>query len=342
MELMVAYSTTSLHLSIADSNPPLMRYDPAADYYAQKTAISARFRELLGMPEKMTAPVPLIEYCEQSNPEYDEIRFAFESEPGFFVPAHMLLPKNVYGMRRAQVPAVITLQGHSSGMHISLGRAKYPGDEESIAGDRDFAVQAVRRGFAAIAMEQRGFGELRGDIDCGPAGRCHHLSMQALMLGRTMIGERAHDVGRLIDALGAFEELDLSRLGLMGNSGGGTASFYTTCVEPRIKIAMPSCSFCMNRRSIFAMYHCCCNYVPGMLKYVDMCDLSILIAPRPLVIVAGRADKIFPIESVLEGFETVQKIYAQAGAPGNCRLIIGEGGHRFYAEQGWKAFGEYV
>ena len=69
-----------------------------------------------------------------------------------------------------------------------------------------------------------------------------------------------------------------------------------------------------------------------------MADLAGLIAPRPLIVVAGRADPIFTISGVEEAFDTIQQIYRAAGVPDQCRLIIGEGGHRFYAAQSWPVF----
>jgi hypothetical protein len=35
---------------------------------------------------------------------------------------------------------------------------------------------------------------------------------------------------------------------------------------------------------------------------------------------------------VEETFETIGRIYRATGAPDRCRLVIGEGGHRFYAD----------
>ena len=72
-----------------------------------------------------------------------------------------------------------------------------------------------------------------------------------LLLGRTMIGERVWDVSRANDALGAFPEVDVDRVACMGNSGGGATTFYAACLEPRIRVAMPSCSVCTYRDSIF-------------------------------------------------------------------------------------------
>jgi hypothetical protein len=228
-------------------------------------------------------------------------------------------------------------------MHISLGRARYAGDAESIAGDRDFARQAVREGYAALALEQRCFGERKDarptEVSHFERG-CRHATMVALLLGRTMIGERVWDVSRAIDALNDFPEVDTGRIGCMGNSGGGTVTYFAACLEPRISIAMPSCYVCTFRDSIGRIDHCEDNYIPGALRYFEMGDLACLIAPRPLVVVAGRDDPIFPIAGVLETFDTIRRIYAAAGAADRCRLIVGEGGHRFYAAQAWPAFRE--
>ena len=43
----------------------------------------------------------------------------------------------------------------------------------------------------------------------------------------------------------------------MGNSGGGTTTFYVGCLEPRVKYVMPSCSVCTYEDSIGAMEHLC-------------------------------------------------------------------------------------
>jgi len=328
------YTVTELHMDQCINAPRLMKYDPNKDLESQRKAMSEKFRELLGIPEVIKEAKPIVEYIDKSRADYDEIRFKFETEPNFFVPAHLLLPKGTIGSGN-KLKTVICLQGHSTGMHISLGVPKFEGDEKTIAGDRDFAIQAVREGYAAIAMEQRCFGELEGKIKSSSAGRCHHPSMQALLLGRTTIGERAYDVGQLINACKEFPELDLDNIALMGNSGGGTATYYTSCVEPRIKAAMPSCAFCTVKDSIFAMHHCQCNYIPGYLKYFEMQDLALLIAPRPLIIVCGKEDPIFPLHGVQEGYAEVKQIYERMGALDNLTLVIGDGGHRFYAPQGW-------
>lgn len=287
----------------------------------------------LGLPFEWVPAAPSIEWTREE-PGYTETRFVFQSEQDITVPCHLLLPD---GAQHEKLPMIICLQGHSTGMHISLGRPIYPGDAESIAGDRDFARQAVARGYAALTVEQRGFGE-SGGTPKGPD--CQQVAMQALLLGRTLIGERVWDVSRAIDAVGElFPVIDINRVAVMGNSGGGTTTIYTAAVDTRIAAAMPSCSICGFLPSIGAQVHCTCNYVPGIMQDFDMAELAGLVAPRPLVIVSGKDDSIFPIASAVEQYEIARdQYYARANAQETIVHVIGQGGHRFYAEEGWQAF----
>ncbi|HQD40961.1 MAG TPA: alpha/beta hydrolase family protein, partial [Bacillota bacterium] len=272
---------------------------------------------------------------EEDRDFYREIRFLFAAEEGADVPCHLLIPQRGEGPH----PVVICLQGHTSGMHISFGSPKYPGDEDSIAGGRDFALQAVKQGYAALALEQRCFGERR-DQRKGATKQfsCHHGSLTALLLGRTMVGERVWDVSRAIDALAEFPQVDRERIGCMGNSGGGTITFYAACVDERIKIAMSSCSFCTYRHGRCAVDHCICGYLPGVLKYFEMGDLAGLIAPRAFIVVAGEKDHLSPIAGVREAFAAAEALYKAAGAEDKIKLVIGSGGHRFYPQEAWPVF----
>ena len=329
-------SLYDLHISLIPK--PALSYDPAKPLAPQREAADRVFRSLLGydkMPERTAPPSVRIEFVSDDDPRFTETRFSFESEPGFFVPAHLLVPKKPSPLAEGgKLPVMICLQGHSSGMHISIGREKFPGDAETIAGGRDFALQAVDRGYVAIAMEQRGLGELKH------GGGCLLPASQALLIGRTLLGERIYDITRLIDAIetGLCENADPSRVCLMGNSGGGTATWHAAALEHRLAAVMPSCAFCLYTKSIYAMDHCICNHIPHILEFLEMPDLAMLSAPTPVVIVCGREDGIFPLDGVLKGYETVQAVYAAAGASDACRLVIGEGGHRFYPDDAWGVF----
>lgn len=312
---------------------PSMAYSEDTEFAEWQKQARIKLEELLGLP---------LEHCDidfkvlqnEDEEEYQRVIFEFQSEPGYYVPCTLLVPKNI----KTPLPGVICLQGHSNGAHISLGVPKFPEDEEDIAGGRDFALQAVREGYCAIAIEQRYMGAKGQRKDSGaPACIKDNASMASLLIGRTAVGERVWDVHRLIDVieqhLSAY--IDVNRIICMGNSGGGTTTFYASCYDERICLSMPSCAVCTYEDSIMAMYHCPCNFIPNIRKYFDMGDLGCLIAPRPLVIVCGEKDPIFPVDGVKKTFETIQSAYKKIGRKDLCHLVIGSGGHQFYPSDAW-------
>lgn len=317
---------------------PSMSFDAMQDFETQKRALRNKLEELIQIPPRDGACVPMIEYEDDTDPRFDEIRFLTETQKGFFVPSHLLLPKN----RTGKIPLVVCLQGHSPGMHVSLGREPYPSKTPiEIKGDRDFALQAVARGYAALAMEQRGFGEL--NFDPNKSYSCHMLTWQAAMMGKTLIGERLCDISGVLDAIGrGFDCIDMTRIGSMGNSGGGTSSFFAACVDERIKVCMPSSAFCSFVDAWGSIHHCDCGYVHGLLTYMEMHDMAAMIAPRPLIAVNGIHDPIQPFESAKAAFEKVKDIYSVAGAPDACAMVVGPEGHRFYADLAWDVFARYI
>lgn len=317
---------------------PSMAYDGKMPFYEWQAKAKQKLSELLGM-EKFEKCDPMfnIEYKKELD-WANEIRFTFQSEENYHVPCHLLIPKNAKG----KLPVVICLQGHTSGMHISLGIEKFPDDARHIStGDRVFAKRIIEEGYIALVLEQRGLGECSNrDVN---GGGCYNASTAALIMGRTTIGGRVWDVSRAIDILETeFPDIYSGYCICMGNSGGGTATFYASCLEERINASMPSCAVCSFEESIGAMRHCICNFVPHIREYFDMGDLGGLIAPRKLVSVSGELDHGFLISGSKKAAETTRELYRTAGCEDSFRHVIGEEGHRFYADAAWPVLNELI
>ena len=312
---------------------PSMRYNGDRPFAEWQRDARKKLAELLGINNvNRTADKKLnIEYKKEEK-GYTEYRFTLESEPGYRFPCVMRVPTGKSG----KIPLLLCLQGHATGMHVSLGKPIYPGDEETISGgDRDFVVRGVKEGYASVAIEQRNFGEM-GARESDGEPMCHVSSMSAIISGRTTIAERICDVSAVIDVIEeSFDFIDANDVTLMGNSGGGTATYYAACMDERIKMAIPSCAVCTYKHSIAAMFHCTCNFIPNIANYFDMGDLGGLIAPRKLVVVNGKQDDIFPVEGVRESMDIISSLYSAAGVPDNCALVTGPEGHRFYADLSW-------
>ena len=323
----------NVHEFLAEHNSPLLAFDEKADYGAWKKKIKEKFIELTGLDKIAQNSCDLSVQIEEDTitDGYRKIRFTFESEKGSVVPCYLLLPDE----GRGKHPLVVVLQGHTSGFHNSLGIAHSQNDKDGLPRNA-FAVQAVKNGFAALAIEQRGLGE-RAPIRQRRIFEqsCTFPAMNALLLGRTIIGERVWDISRAIDCMENFDAVDVSEIVVTGNSGGGTASFYAACYDERISLCVPSCAFCEYKDSIMFMYHCPCNIIPHAYEYFEMSDLACLIAPRKLSAFAGRYDAIFPIEGVKKAFGKAKRIYQKENVEENARLIVTEKDHYWCDDLIW-------
>ena len=326
------FSPSEYHRYIMERTEQSMKYC-GGDVKQWQGKLRRKLRGLLGdMPEKRVS-LNVRKLWKRSHKLGTIEKIVFTSEPYSDVSAYVCIPEDL----KPPLPFMICLQGHSTGMHNSIGVKREDETQPlDVEGDRDFAVGCMERGIAALCIEQRSFGE-RGERlqkQVSPHG-CHDATMHALMLGKTLIGERVYDVDRGIDYLSSRGDVNMKRIGVMGNSGGGTISLFSAALLSRISVAMPSCYFCTFRDSIMSIYHCADNYVPGLFRYAEMSDIMGLFAPRPLVIVAGKEDTIFPIQGVRKAFRNLKAIYRACGAEKHCHLVVGEEGHRFYAQKAW-------
>lgn len=261
-------------------------------------------------------------------------RWVLWTEPTVPLPFVLLRPKISSGKR----PLVITPHGHGKNTESYAG--VYTSDEDrkfNEDGQRDVAVQAVKKGYLAIAPTARGFGETRSDADLKSdrTSSCRTQMLQNLLVGRTAIGERVWDVSKLIDW--ALQNLPVQEQNIIvtGNSGGGTTSLFAAACDTRISIAVPASYFCTFEKSIGSLEHCPCNYLPGMLQLGEMSDVAGLVAPRAFCAVNGVEDDIFPITATRTAYAELQKIYKAAGVPDHCNLYEGDGGHRYYSDGAW-------
>lgn len=253
------------------------------------------------------------------------------------MPLYLLIPKGA----KEPLPTVLAFHGHGYGVKDIVGLWEDGSERETPDGlHRDFAVELCKRGFAVAAPEIACFGERQTDFSSLKMGQdaptsCMHAAMLASHLGGSVAGLRVRDSRRLIDYLETRSEFDTARLGVMGISGGGMLSFFTSCVEPRIKACVISGYYSMFKDSIHAMHHCGCNYVHGLHRFGEMYDLVGLIAPRPLFIEAGTRDPIFPLEAVRASAVKTEDVYRVFAAEDRLGADYFEGRHRI---EGHKAY----
>ena len=274
--------------------------------------------------------------------DYLREKIVLRTGPHSQMPVYLLLPKEA----PRPLPSVVAFHGHGYGVKDIVGLWEDGGERDVPDGyHKDFGVALCRAGFAVAAPEISGFGERqtdfsRLDLGQGSPSTCAHMAFLAFHLGTSVVGIRVGDGLRLVDYLETRPEFDTGRLGAMGISGGGMHTFFSTCIDERIRACVVSGYYSSFRESILAMHHCPCNYVPGLAEFGEMHDLAGLIAPRPMLVEAGTHDPIFPVSAVRSGLARARRVYGVFGAGGPVEADIFSGRHQISGARAYDFLGE--
>jgi dienelactone hydrolase len=310
------------------------RANSRADAEEWQKALRSKLTELIGGFPAQRQPLRPIVLETRTFSGYTREKIVFDSAPGVSVLAYVLLPEKA----RRPAPVMICVPGHGRGVDDIVGIDDRGRDRTDKAGyQHDFAIQVAEAGMGAVAIEPMGFGCRRDPINSRQGlsrKACDPASGGALLVGQTMIGWRVWDVMRTLDYVASRSELDQSRVGCMGISGGGTVTLFSTALDPRIRVALVSGYLNTFRDSIGSLTHCTDNYVPGILNWAEMHDIAGLIAPRPLFVESGEKDNIFPIRASVESFKEVQKIYSVFGAADRVEQEVFPDEHLFWGRRG--------
>ena len=246
--------------------------------------------------------------------------------------------------RRASRAWVVCLQGHNSGMHNSIGVDK---EKEcfryDVAKGSEFVKWCFENGFSALCIEQRCFGE-RSELtqEKRSPHQCHDAALNSLLLGRTLMGERLSDVQlgiALLEREYREDTLPL-KIGVMGNSLGGSVSIYANALLNEVRFAIAGSCVCSFDESLVKIYHCADLYIPRIRQYFEFGDIVGLAAPKPTIIVQGKNDPIFPWEGCKSAINRATEIFDRFDAKSNLVVKIDQGSHRFYPDLATEAVRE--
>jgi dienelactone hydrolase len=323
-------------LDLYAAAPRRLRFQARTRSEAEKwqQTLRSKLTELVGGFPTERQPLRPITLETRTFPGYSREKIVFDSRPGVSVLAYLLLPEKA----KRPTAAMICVPGHGRGVDDIVGIDDTGRERTDKAGyQHDFAIQVAEAGMAAVAIEPLAFGCRRDPINARQGlsrKACDPAAGGALLVAQTMIGWRVWDVMRTIDYIATRAELDSSRIGCMGISGGGTVTLFSTALEPRIRAALVSGYLNTFRDSVGSLAHCIDNYVPGILNWAEMHDLAGLIAPRPLFVESGEKDNIFPIRASIESFNKVREIYQVFGAPDRIEQEVFPAEHSFWGKRG--------
>ena len=248
-------------------------------------------------------------------------KLIYESLPEFYVTAALYLPKGIVSPQ----PAVVFVHGHSD-----LGKS-YPVYQA-------VCVDLAANGFVVLAVDPPGQGERfqyfdpeKGERIIGGCTTEHTYAGLQFTLGGASIGRHfIWDVMRGIDYLETRPEVDPTRIGLTGNSGGGTQSCLLMMSEPRFAASVP-CTFVMTLESYMKTGQAQDSeqIVPGcFVNGPDHDDYITAMAPKPVLVGAAAYD-YFPIEGAIEAVDRAKRIYALYDAEDKVDITIAPTRHQY-------------
>ena len=123
-----------------------------------------------------------------------------------------------------------------------------------------------------------------------------------------------HDAMRGIDYLISRPEVDAAKIGVTGNSGGGTQASLVMLVDPRVAAAAPA-TFIMNRETYqrTGQPQDAEQIWPGFTgAALDHEDILLAMAPKPVCVLAVTSD-FFPIEGTRRTVTRSRRIWELSG-----------------------------
>src|SRR5690625_2745004 len=299
--------------------------------------LKRNFKEILGDFEDYKGPLNHCELERVDMGSYERLRIEINTlSPSLKMPVYVLLPKE---KSKHKLPAVLAIHGHGYGSKATVGLnpdGSIKTDEEY---HKDFAIELVNRGIVVFVPELVGFGDRKLKADQGVGSpednSCYMIASQLLLVGKTLAGLRIQECIRIIDYVETFDIIEPSKIGMMGISGGGLVTAFTSALDERLKATVVSGYANTFKASIMDRRHCLDNHFPNVLGYAEMPDLIGLIAPRALFIEAGDQDHLFPVKYVEQAIDTLTNIYQSFEAEQRLEHHIFAGEHEICGERSY-------
>ncbi len=285
------------------------------DWNRQKDGYRAQLHEMLGLdplPPKTDLKATVTGKIE--HPEFTVEKLHFQSMPGLFVTANLYVPKKLV----KPAPAILYVCGHAL---VKTNGVSY-GNKVAY---QHWGSWFARNGYVSLVIDTVQLGEIEG---------LHHGTYREGMWwwnsrGYSSAAAEAWNCIRALDYLETRPEVDPTRFGVTGRSGGGAYSWWIAALDERIKAACPTAGIADLQNHVVdgtVEGHCDCMFMVNTYRW-DYAQVAALVAPRPLLIVNTDKDTIFPLDGVGRLHATMRKIYDLNNAPEKLGLIITEGPH---------------
>ncbi|MBZ5591543.1 MAG: alpha/beta hydrolase family protein [Acidobacteriia bacterium] len=328
-----------------------------------------RYREALLQPDTGATPRAVI----QHHIEFDGLaieHLQWQLPYGPPTEALVLKPAGTTG----PLPGILALHDHGGNKYFGvrkitrISKAQHPlmlTHQDHYYGGVAWANEIARRGYVVLVHDAFTFGSRRMRLSDLPdvikghlvetdpeseqeiqryntfAANHEHLIAKSLFCaGTTWPGVFTAEDQRALDYLCSRPDVDPSRIGCCGLSGGGLRTVFLTGLDPRIR-----CSCCAGMMTTWRDYllnkcytHTWMIYIPGLARDLDYPEIFGLNLPNPLLVLNNREDDLFTVPEMERADKILRDVYHRAGADDRYRMKFYPGPHKFDREMQGEAF----
>ena len=340
-----------------------------ADVASWRPLARSQFRERLMGPAGASTPVPaVVEQLEFDGLWIEHLQWQLPFGP----PTEALFLKPAGS--KEKLPGIVGLHDHGGQKYFGMekiartGKHQHPlmqAHQDHYYGGVAWANELARRGYAVLVHDTFTFGSRRMQfadlpanirnnlVEVNPdsedeiqrynqfAANHEHLIAKSLFSsGMTWPGVFVFDDQRAVDYLASRTDVEATRIGCAGLSGGGLRTVMLTGADERIR-----CSCCAGMMTTWRDYllnkcytHTWMVYVPGLPRDLDYPEVLGISAPNPVLVLNNRQDALFTMSEMQRADRILTEVYKKAGAPERYRASFYDGPHKFDREMQKVAF----
>lgn len=273
-------------------------------------------KDMGGLPGE---PIPLHARItgEDHADSYTIEKVIYESLPGFFVTANLYRPN-----QPGRYPAVLLQAGHT---------------QEGKVENQRIAANLAMKGFIALTFDPIGEGEreqtyshqLDGALAGWSVPEHIELDAQSRLIGRGLARYFIWDAMRSVDYLASRPDVDISRIGAAGCSGGGALTTFIGALDPRVRAVVPAC-YPSSFQTMFSTTgpHGEMSLPHFLASGLDIADFVELSAPKPWLLESNQVDQFgFSHQGVELVFREAQNWYGLYKARDKISFMVAPGSH---------------
>ena len=189
----------------------------------------------------------------------------FQTKPGFWSTGNLYWPERL----ESPAPAILNVIGHWEDQRLTrIEAADYPQQ----------LVNFARMGFVCLVTD------MIGKVDSRQITHDYGAGEKELWCSNGL-GVQLWNNIRALDLLQSLPEVDATRIGVTGASGGGSQTLFLALADDRVSAAAP-----INMISLQMQGGCQCENAPGLRRHTDNTEMCSVLAPRPLFLAGSTGD----------------------------------------------------